>query len=63
MQCLDNSGEVTDSICGYAGGSSEDANYNKVSTGRTGHAEAVKLIFDENTLPKRGPAKHFLCHT
>lgn len=31
---------------GYAGGSAADATYAKVSTERTGHAEAVRIVFD-----------------
>src|SRR5438105_14166569 len=32
---------VIDVVSGYAGGSAKDANYDAVSTGTTGHAEAV----------------------
>jgi peptide-methionine (S)-S-oxide reductase len=31
---------------GYAGGSAETATYKITSTGRTGHAEAVRVVFD-----------------
>ncbi|MBS1855896.1 MAG: peptide-methionine (S)-S-oxide reductase MsrA [Acidobacteria bacterium] len=31
---------------GYAGGSREDARYDLVATGRTGHAESVRIAFD-----------------
>jgi peptide-methionine (S)-S-oxide reductase len=31
---------------GYAGGSREDATYDRVSTERTGHAEAVPIVYD-----------------
>jgi peptide-methionine (S)-S-oxide reductase len=37
---------VTDVISGYAGGSRADATYDKVSAGRTGHAEAVRITYD-----------------
>lgn len=37
---------VDDAISGYAGGTKETAKYDIVSTGRTGHAEAVLLTFD-----------------
>lgn len=43
---------VQGSTCGYAGGSAEDANYYKVATGTTGHAESVQIIFDEAIIPK-----------
>jgi len=31
---------------GYAGGSSKTANYDAVSTGKTGHAESVQVVYD-----------------
>jgi peptide-methionine (S)-S-oxide reductase len=37
---------VTDVTSGYAGGSPADATYDKVSSERTGHAEAVRIRFD-----------------
>lgn len=37
---------VTDVVSGYAGGTSGDANYERVSSERTGHAEAVKITYD-----------------
>jgi len=37
---------VTDVVSGYAGGSARDANYDKVSSESTGHAEAVKITYD-----------------
>ncbi len=43
---------VTESLCGYAGGSETDANYYAVASGTTDHAEAVKVTFDESVLPK-----------
>src|SRR4249920_915846 len=33
-------------LSGYAGGSKANAEYEIVSTGRTGHAESVQIIFD-----------------
>ena len=37
---------VTDAVSGYAGGSARDANYDRVSTGTTGHAESVRVTYD-----------------
>ena len=37
---------VKDVVSGYAGGSAQDANYDKVSSEGTGHAEAVRINFD-----------------
>lgn len=42
---------VEASVCGYAGGSAADAEYSKVASGKTGHAESVKVTFDEAVLP------------
>jgi peptide-methionine (S)-S-oxide reductase len=38
---------------GYSGGRPEDANYVRVSTGRTGHAEVVQVTFDPNVISLR----------
>ena len=35
---------------GYCGGTEETANYREVCTGRTDHAEAVRIEFDENKI-------------
>jgi len=37
---------VTQVLSGYSGGSKDTAGYETVSTGRTGHAESVKITFD-----------------
>src|SRR3569623_1951295 len=37
---------VTNAVSGYAGGTQKDADYETVSSGRTGHAESVKITFD-----------------
>src|SRR5271166_5396210 len=33
-------------VSGYAGGAADTANYETVSTGTTGHAESVQVIYD-----------------
>jgi peptide-methionine (S)-S-oxide reductase len=37
---------VTSATAGYSGGSANTAQYETVSTGRTGHAESVRVVFD-----------------
>jgi peptide-methionine (S)-S-oxide reductase len=37
---------VTDVVSGYAGGSKQDADYEAVSSGTTGHAESVRITYD-----------------
>lgn len=37
---------VKESISGYAGGHTENPTYESSNTGRTGHAEAVEIIYD-----------------
>jgi len=37
---------VTSVVSGYAGGSKPDATYDKVSSERTRHAEAVRIVYD-----------------
>jgi peptide-methionine (S)-S-oxide reductase len=37
---------VTQAVSGYAGGTVADPDYEQVSSGRTGHAEAVRVTFD-----------------
>jgi peptide-methionine (S)-S-oxide reductase len=38
---------------GYAGGQVPDPSYEQVCTGRTGHAEVVRITFDSTRLPYR----------
>ncbi len=37
---------VIEAVSGYAGGTAESANYEDVCSGRTGHAEAVQIVYD-----------------
>lgn len=41
---------VTGVTSGYAGGSSDDASYDKVSSETTGHAEAVRITYDPSRI-------------
>ena len=41
---------VEEAISGYMGGTKETANYKDVCSGRTGHAEVVKVVFDKNVI-------------
>lgn len=42
---------VTRVISGYTGGTVPNPSYEAVSTGATGHAEAVQITFDESIIP------------
>jgi peptide-methionine (S)-S-oxide reductase len=39
---------VVSATSGYAGGSGSKANYDEVSTGTSGHAESVRVVFDSS---------------
>jgi peptide-methionine (S)-S-oxide reductase len=41
---------VTKAVSGYAGGDKKDANYELVSSARTGHAEAVQITYDPRVI-------------
>lgn len=49
-------------VSGYAGGSSSDADYEKVSSGRTKHAEAVEITYDPSKI-SYGTLLHVLFST
>lgn len=42
---------VSSSVCGYTGGTKEDATYYRVASRQTGHAESVQVTFDETIIP------------
>ena len=41
---------VTDTTVGYAGGEKKTAEYEVVSTGRTGHAESIQITYDPSVV-------------
>jgi len=41
---------VTQVVSGYSGGSADTAKYDTVSTGRTGHAESVRISYDPSRI-------------
>lgn len=41
---------VTDTECGYAGGSADTANYRQVCSGNTGHAEVLRVRYEPRQL-------------
>ena len=41
---------VTSAVSGYAGGDERTAEYEMVGTGRTGHAESVRIVFDPRVI-------------
>jgi len=41
---------VTSATAGYSGGAAGTAQYETVSTGRTGHAESVKVVYDPSQI-------------
>jgi peptide-methionine (S)-S-oxide reductase len=54
---------VLDAVSGYAGGSKETANYEAVSSGTTGHAEAVQIAYDPSRIDYRKLLEvHFATH-
>ena len=54
---------VLDVTSGYAGGAADTANYETVSTGRTGHAESVRITYDPRKISYEQLLKvHFGTH-
>ena len=41
---------VTSVVAGYAGGKADSASYEQVSSGRTGHAESVRITYDPSRI-------------
>lgn len=42
---------VLEVVSGYSGGDAASANYEAVCSGRTGHAEAVRIVYDPKKIP------------
>lgn len=54
---------VVDVTSGYAGGDASTANYETVSTGQTGHAESVRIIYDPKKISYETLLRvHFATH-
>jgi peptide methionine sulfoxide reductase msrA/msrB len=50
-------------VSGYTGGTADTANYQAVCTGKTGHAEAVKIVYDPTRISYEQLLKvHFATH-
>tara|TARA_A100001015_G_scaffold99616_1_gene110681 strand:+ start:27 stop:551 length:525 start_codon:yes stop_codon:yes gene_type:complete len=41
---------VSDVISGYTGGNTKNPTYEEICTGKTGHAEVCKIVFDSNKI-------------
>src|SRR5258708_1474529 len=52
---------VTGVTAGYSGGSANTAEYETVSTGRTGHAESVRIIYDPSQVSYGQLLKVYFC--
>ena len=50
---------VIDTETGYTGGTTPDPTYDRVRRGKTGHAEAVRVIFDPSRVGYEGLARLF----
>jgi methionine-S-sulfoxide reductase len=50
---------VLESKVGYTGGNTDNPNYEQVHTGRTGHAEAVQIVFDPRVVSYEDILRYF----
>lgn len=56
---FENVAGVTDVVSGYAGGTAQTAHYDIVSSGSTGHAEAVQITYDPSRITYGTILKYF----
>ena len=52
---------VSEVYSGYAGGFTKNPNYNQIGTGRTGHAEAVEVLYDPKVVSYSTLVQVFFC--
>jgi methionine-S-sulfoxide reductase len=50
---------VVESTVGYTGGTTADPTYEQVHTGRTGHAEAVQIVYDPRQISYEALLRYF----
>jgi peptide methionine sulfoxide reductase msrA/msrB len=50
---------VIETTVGYTGGSADNASYEQVHTGRTGHAEAVQIVYDPSRISYESILRYF----
>jgi peptide methionine sulfoxide reductase msrA/msrB len=50
---------VIESVVGYTGGTTDKPDYEQVHTGRTGHAEAVQIVFDPTRISYADILRYF----
>lgn len=53
---------VIDAVSGYAGGATQDPTYTQVSSGATGHTEALRVIYDPQKVSYGDLLDHFWTH-
>ncbi len=49
-QVIEETEGVLNAVSGYTGGNTENPTYQEVTTGKTGHAEAVLVVFNKEII-------------